>query len=307
MRQPTGEDLAAALARWRRWLVSERRLGPRSIAAYGRDVDAAIAFLSGHLGRAVDLAALAAIAPRDVRAWLAQRHGRGYARTSTARAMAALRGLFRFLDREGLVHNPALTAVRTPRLERRLPRPIDADQARRLADDAAEEPLAWIGARDTALLLLLYGAGLRIGEALALDAGVLRSAERRLIVHGKGGKQRLVPLLPVVAAALAAYAGQCPWPLEPGCPLFYGARGKRLQPAIVQRKVQRLRLALGLPDSATPHALRHSFATHLLGGGADLRAIQELLGHVSLSTTQGYAAVASDSLRRLYLKAHPRA
>jgi len=307
MRQPSGEDLAAALALWRRWLVSERRLGPRSVTAYERDVDATIAFLSDHLGRQLDLAALAALAPRDVRAWLAARHGRGYARTSTARAMAALRSLFRFLDREGLVHNPALAAVRTPRLERRLPRPIDAAQARRLADDAAEEQHAWIGARDTALLLLLYGAGLRIGEALALDAAVLRSAATHLLVRGKGGKQRLVPLLPVVVDALAAYAGQCPWPLEPGRPLFYGARGKRLQPAIVQRKVQRLRLALGLPESATPHALRHSFATHLLGSGADLRAIQELLGHASLSTTQGYAAVASDSLRHLYLKAHPRA
>jgi integrase/recombinase XerC len=307
MLPPSGEDLAAALGLWRRWLASERRLGARSVAAYTRDVDAAIGFLSTHLGQPVDLAALAAIAPRDVRAWLAARHGRGYARTSTARAMAALRSLFRFLDREGLMHNPALSAVRTPRLERRLPRPIEPSQARRLADDAAEEKLAWIGARDTALLILLYGAGLRIGEALALDAAVLRSAETRLRVRGKGGKQRLVPLLPVVRDALAAYAGQCPWPLEPGCPLFYGARGKRLQPAIVQRKVQRLRLALGLPDSATPHALRHSFATHLLGDGADLRAIQELLGHASLSTTQGYAAVASDSLRQLYLKAHPRA
>jgi integrase/recombinase XerC len=200
--------------------------------------------------------------------------------------------------------------MRTPRLPRRVPRPLSPDQAAELAETAGDARLAWVGRRDTALLLLLYGGGLRIGEALSLDRrdlGADPGRLRLLKVIGKGRKERLVPVLPAVAEALDAYLAGCPAPPLPDEPLFKGVRGGRLQQAVVQKRVRELRGILGLPESATPHALRHSFATHLLGGGADLRTIQELLGHASLSTTQGYTAVETRRLFELYSKAHPRA
>lgn len=304
-------DLAAALAAWRSWLADERRLSPRTVAAYRRDLATFVAFLGGHLGGGeVTLQALGRLALADLRAWLAARHNRRFAKTSTARAVAAVRGFFRFIDRRHGVHNPALKAMRTPRPSRRIPRPLSPDQAAELTESAGEAALPWVGRRDTALLLLLYGCGLRIGEALALDRRDLGQEPRRLRllrVLGKGGKERLVPVLPVVAEALAAYLAACPEPPLPGEAVFRGVRGRRLQQAVVQRRVRELRGLLGLPESATPHALRHSFATHLLGGGADLRAIQELLGHASLSTTQGYTAVETRRLFELYSRAHPRA
>jgi integrase/recombinase XerC len=258
----------------------------------------------------VTFAHLAQLTLTDFRAWLAERHKDEFARSSTARAVAAVRSFFRFLDRRHGVHNPALKAMRTPRLPRRVPRPLSPDQAEELAENAGEAGLPWVGRRDQALLLLLYGGGLRIGEALALDRADLGrdvAALRTLRVRGKGGKERLVPILPAVAEALAAYLAALPSPPLPGEPVFVGVRGKRLQPAVVQKRVRELRGMLSLPESATPHALRHSFATHLLGSGADLRAIQELLGHASLSTTQGYTAVETRRLFELYSKAHPRA
>jgi integrase/recombinase XerC len=304
-------DLASVAAEWRAWLAAERRLAARSVTAYGRDLAAFVAFLKGHLGEGeVTVAHLAGLTLADFRAWLAERHKDEFARSSTARAVAAVRGFFRFLDRRHGVHNPALKAMRTPRLPRRVPRPLSPDQAEELAENAGEAGLAWVGLRDKALLLLLYGGGLRIGEALALDRGDLGrdvAALRTLRVRGKGGKERLVPVLPAVAEALAAYLAAHPSPPLPAEPVFAGVRGKRLQPAVVQKRVRELRGMLGLPESATPHALRHSFATHLLGSGADLRAIQELLGHASLSTTQGYTAVETRRLFELYSKAHPRA
>ena len=245
----------------------------------------------------------------DFRAWLAERHRQGLARTSTARALAALRSFYRYLDREHGRHNPALKALRSPRLPRHLPRPLSVGQASQLLAAAPAARLDWIARRDAAVLLLLYGAGLRIGEALALErAAVGRDPARRLqlLVTGKGGRQRLVPVLPVIAAAIDDYLAACPYQ-EPAGPLFLGARGKRLQAPIVRRLMQELRRRLGLPESATPHALRHSFATHLLADGADLRTIQELLGHASLSTTQGYTGVDGARLMRLYHQAHPRA
>jgi integrase/recombinase XerC len=302
-------DLADVLAAWHGWLAGERRLAARSQIAYGHDLDAFIDFLGGHLGGPVSLADLATLTLSDFRSWLAARHAQGLARSSTARAMAAVRGFFRFIDRRHGIHNPALKAMRTPRLPRRVPRPLSAEQASELAENAGETSDTWVGSRDRALLLLLYGAGLRIGEALALDRRDLGrdpAALRVLRVRGKGSKERLVPILPIVAEALAVYVGSDS-AAGGSTPLFRGVRGGRLNAGILQRRVRELRGILGLPESATPHALRHSFATHLLGEGADLRAIQELLGHASLSTTQGYTAVDTRLLLDLYARAHPRA
>jgi integrase/recombinase XerC len=304
-------DLDAVAAEWRAWLGGERRLAARTLRAYDGDLQAFVAFLAPHLGSGeVALKDLAKLGLADFRAWLARRHNDGLARSSTGRAVAAVRSFFRFVDRRYGVHNPALKAMRTPRLPRRVPRPLSPDQAEGLAETATEARQPWIGHRDRALLLLLYGAGLRIGEALSLDRGDLGSNPAGLSVlrvRGKGGKERLVPILPAVAEALAGYVAAWPEPLPPDGPLFRGARGRRLHPAVVQKRVRDLRGLLGLPETATPHALRHSFASHLLGGGADLRAIQELLGHASLSTTQGYTAVETRRLFELYSKAHPRA
>ena len=304
-------DIAPVLAGWRAWLHAERRLAELTRSGYEEDLRAFLAFMAVHLGGAVDLGALADLRLADFRAWLAARHRDGYARRSTARAVAAVRGFFRYLDRRHGVHNPALQAMRTPRLPHRVPRPLAETDARDLILTARTEARApWVGLRDTALLLLLYGAGLRIGEALALnrrEIGVDPRALRSLRVRGKGNKERLVPILPVIAEGLAAYLAACPAPPLPDEPLFKGARGGRLQQGVVQRQVRQLRVGLGLPETATPHALRHSFATHLLGEGADLRAIQELLGHASLSTTQGYTEVDARRLAALYARAHPRA
>ncbi|MDX6752204.1 tyrosine recombinase XerC [Geminicoccaceae bacterium 1502E] len=304
-------DLAALAREWLAWIGEERRLAARTRLAYAQDLDGFLTFLAGHLGGAVTSEALAGLAPGDFRAWLAWRHGRGLARSSTARAMAAVRGFYRFLDRRHGIHNPALKAIRSAPYRRPLPRPLSAGQAVELAAAAGEtarEP--WIARRDEAVLLLLYGGGLRIGEALGLlrrDVGPRPLELQVLRVRGKGDRERLVPVLPVVAAGIDAYLAACPNPPAFDDPLFIGVRGKALQPAVIQGLVRRLRAALGLPETATPHALRHSFATHLLAGGADLRAIQELLGHQSLSTTQRYTAVDSERLLALYARAHPRA
>lgn len=308
---PAGPDLAPVIDGWRTWLRAERRVAALTLSGYDEDLRAFLDFLAQHRGGPIDLGTLAALRLADFRAWLAARHRQGYARRSTARAVAAVRGFFRYLDRQHGVHNPALQAMRTPRLPHRVPRPLAEVDARDLVVSAKTEARApWLGARDAALLLLLYGAGLRIGEALALDRrdlGFDPRVLRSLRVRGKGSKERLVPILPIVAEALAAYLAACPAPPLPDEPLFKGARGGRLQQGVVQRQVRQLRVGLGLPDTATPHALRHSFATHLLGEGADLRVIQELLGHASLSTTQGYTEVDARRLATLYARAHPRA
>jgi integrase/recombinase XerC len=302
-------EVAALAAAWLDGLAHEKRQAAATVKAYRTDLEGFLGFCALHLGEPPDAARLIGLRAADFRAWLANRHGKGLARTSTARALAALRSFYRYLDREQGWHNPALKALRTPRLPRRLPRPLSADQALQLLDASpAAARLDWLAKRDSALLLLLYGAGLRIGEALALNraaAGRDPAELRSLLITGKGGKQRLVPVLPVIAAAIADYLAAHPY--QEAAPLFLGARGKRLQAPIVRRLMQDLRRRLGLPESATPHALRHSFATHLLAGGADLRTIQELLGHASLSTTQGYTGVDGERLMCLYHQAHPRA
>ncbi len=306
-----GEEVAGLARAWLARLAAERRLAPRTVAGYRADLDEFLGFLARHRGGPVGSSELAALAPTDIRAWLADRQRRGYARSSTARALAAVRGFFRFVERELAVSCPAARAVRLGGVRRALPRPLSPEEAAALGEAAGRAPdrPAWIALRDRAILLLLWGTGLRIGEALGLSRGALGpepGSVRELTVRGKGGRERIVPVLPVVAEALAAYCAACPWPLPAARPLFRGARGGPLQPAVVQRLVRELRLALGLPETATPHALRHSFASHLLADGADLRVIQELLGHRSLSTTQVYTRVDAQRLRAVHARHHPR-
>ena len=300
-------DLRAALEDWQRWLGAERRTSAHTIDAYGRDVAAFLDFIRDHRGDTPDLAALADLAPADFRAWLASRLADGISRTSVTRAMSALRNLFRFLDRTGRVDNQALAAVKAPKPPRSVPKPLNAEDAVALLRRAMEiAPEPWIGARDVAILTLLYGCGLRIDEALSLDQRDAPAGDAMRII-GKGNKERIVPVLPVVTDAVRTYRSACPYPADPDRPLFYGARGARLNPGIVQRTMRTLRADLGLPETATPHALRHSFATHLLAGGGDLRTIQELLGHASLSTTQRYTDVDTQRLIEVYDRSHPRA
>jgi len=299
--------LAKSLAEWRDWLAVERRLSSHTLDGYGRDIAAFLGFLSSHLGKAPGLDDLAALTPADIRAYLARRHAGGIAKSSQARGLSALKSLFGFFDRRGILHNPVLKLIRAPRLPKTLPKPLGAEEALETLSAAAtmqSEP--WMAARDVALFTLLYGCGLRLGEALGLTRGRAPCGSSMMIT-GKGNKTRLVPLLPAVVQAVEDYLGQCPYALKAEDPLFVGARGGPLNPGVVQRQMRRLRAMLGLPDSATPHALRHSFATHLLAGGGDLRTIQELLGHSSLSTTQRYTAVDEAALTAVYDNAHPRA
>jgi integrase/recombinase XerC len=302
-------DAAQAAEDWYRWLVDEKRTAPLTLEAYRRDLSAFLAFVRDHVGAPPGLEALAGLRTADFRAWLASRADPRdpYARTSTARALSAVRGFFRFLDKRGLAHNPAIGSVRTPKLPHAIPKPLTEAEAGDLLDLVATEARQpWVAARDLAVLTLLYGCGLRIAEAIGLNRRDTPAAET-MVITGKGDKQRLVPVLPVVRQAIDAYLAVCPHPLGPDDPLFVGVRGGRLNARTVQALVQKLRGLLGLPESATPHALRHSFATHLLAGGGDLRAIQELLGHASLSTTQRYTDVNAEQLLKVYDRAHPRA
>lgn len=302
------EDLSAAIARWCDWLETERRVSPHTLAAYGRDLASFLEFLTEHRGGIPDLASLTGLLPADFRAWLARRAADAIGRGSNARALSTLRNFFRFLERRGLAKNTALIAVKSPKLPKPVPKALTAAEAQTALDGVAGmEREAWVAKRDLAILTLLYGAGLRIGEALSLRRLDAPAAGATLSVTGKGNKTRLVPILPAVADAIAAYVAACPRPLSKEGPLFVGARGGPLHPRLVQGAMARLRAALGLPEHATPHALRHSFATHLLAGGGDLRSIQELLGHASLSTTQRYTKVDAARLLAVYDEAHPRA
>jgi integrase/recombinase XerC len=299
--------LAAACGDWLAWLGHERRASRHTLDAYARDVAAFLGFVAGHHGRAVDVGLLASLTRGDLRAWLARRHADGLSTASSARALSAVKTLFRYAARQHHWTNEAVLAFRGPKIPRALPRPLGEDDARATLETIeamADEP--WIAARDTAVVTLLYGCGLRIGEALALNRDVLPIGDT-LRVLGKGRKQRDVPVLPAVRAALDAYMRQCPHAGGKRAPLFLGARGGRLRPEIVQLRLRQLRAALGLPDHATPHALRHSFATHLLSAGVDLRAIQDLLGHASLTTTQRYTGVDAERMLDVYARAHPRA
>ena len=293
---------------WLENLARERRLSGHTLDAYERDTRQFLTFMTGHLGGPTTLRDVEALRPADFRAFLAARRKEGSGARSVARNLAGIRSFLRHLEKKGLVNAAGASAVRSPKQPKSLPKPLSDKQAITAVSNESQlhdEP--WIAARDAAVMTLLYGCGLRISEALDLTPADVRTGTTTLRITGKGNKTRLVPLLPVVLEAVAKYRQLCPIHLDEGEPLFRGSRGGKLQPAIIQRAMQKLRGAFGLPETATPHALRHSFATHLLAGGGDLRTIQELLGHASPSTTQVYTGVDASRLLEVYDRAHPRA
>lgn len=295
--------MASLLTEYAAFLTDNRRMSPHSVRAYHATAERFCGFLELHWGGMVDRAALAKISAADLRAFLANRRGDGLTNRSTARELSAVRHFLRFSLGDGA----SLPVLKGPRVQRSLPRPVSPDDVVALADDASQSASeSWIGARNWALLLLLYGSGLRVSEATGLSGGILPLGTT-LRVIGKRRKTRIVPLLEQVKTAIEDYISLCPYPATRDEPLFKGARGGPLSPAVVRRAVQGARGRLSLSERTTPHALRHSFATHLLAGGADLRSLQELLGHASLSSTQVYTAVDTAMLLDEYLNAHPRA
>jgi integrase/recombinase XerC len=289
-------------------LRHERGAAEKTLQAYARDVRQFLDFLTNHLRHTPCLADLDRIDAKTVRALLAARRRTGAVSRSLARTLSALRQLFRWLEAQELAENRAVLQIASPKIPHSVPKPLTVDKAAGVVEAGAGAELDWIQARDTAVLLLLYGAGLRIAEALSITAKEAPTGMREVLrIKGKGGKERVVPVLPLVREAVERYVALCPYPLDSDEPVFRGAKGGPLSPRIIQLAMERLRASLGLPDTATPHALRHSFATHLLSAGADLRQIQELLGHSSLSTTQAYTEVDRERLLAVYDAAHPRA
>lgn len=299
-------DLKAALLSWEEWLRLEKRLSHHTLRGYCNDVADFITFFCTHLGREAGMNDLADAALVDFRAWLSQRAGAGASAQTRSRALSSLRNLLRWMDKTGRMHNPAINHLGNPKIRKKLPRPLPVADAFAVLDESAARA-DWTGLRDRALFTLLYGCGLRIDEALSLNRGDLPAADEMLRVRGKGDKERMLPMLAQVRAALDDYIGCCPFAGDNDAPLFIGVRGGRLAQGVAQRNMRKLRATLGLPDTVTPHALRHSFASHLLAGGGDLRTIQELLGHASLSTTQRYTDIDQEELLRVYMDAHPRA
>lgn len=290
---------------WLSMLAHERRASPNTLRAYGDDLSRFLGFLHIHLGGTINERALARVAPADIRAFITDRRADGLGARGVQRALAAIRSFYRWLARENILDNPAPRAVRTPRIKRGLPRPLSENDAARALEEAGEHDVEWLAARDVALLTLLYGAGLRISEGLSLKRGDVPLG-RTLSILGKGRKERSVPILPAVSQAIADYAAKIPFTGAKDAPLFVSRRGKPMSPREAQALMQKLRGRLGLSEKATPHALRHSFATHLLANGGDLRSVQELLGHASLSTTQTYTLVETSKLMDVYKNAHPR-
>lgn len=317
-------DLAERLTQWHDFLRYEKALSRHTLRAYQGDVAQFLEFLMGHLGRPPSLNDLSEVSIRDFRSWLSRKAMDGAGNASRARSLSGVKNFLGWLDKQGILHNAAVSVVRTPKLAHKIPRPLLEKQAFDLLEQAGADE-GWIALRDKALFTLLYGAGLRIDEALSLNIkdftlslnpspfrereGAQREGEGTgfLIVTGKGNKQRQVPILAIVQRAISDYLATRPGTAEPDSPLFIGAQGKRLNQGVAQRAMRQIRVNLGLPDTATPHALRHSFATHLLENGANLREIQELLGHASLSTTQRYTEINAKELLAIYKKAHPRA
>jgi integrase/recombinase XerC len=303
-----GGDLAAAVADWLAHLAHERGAADNTLTAYARDLRQFTGYLQHRFGRAPCLGDLPRLELKVFRGFLAERRRHGVESRSLARTMSALRQFFRWLEAEEIVASRTVRQVARPRIAHSVPKPLTVAKAAAVVDGGATADLDWIAARDTAVLLLLYGSGLRISEALGLKLEDAPTPERDVLrVVGKGGKERLVPVLPVTRQAVARYLALCPYPLSRGEALFRGAKGGPLSPRLIQLAMERMRAVLGLPATATPHALRHSFATHLLSAGADLRQIQELLGHASLSTTQIYTEVDRERLLAVYDAAHPRA
>ncbi|MGL4397408.1 MAG: tyrosine recombinase XerC [Hyphomicrobium sp.] len=303
-----GGDLAAATRAWLAHLEVEKGASAATTTAYERDVRQFLSFLKSHLGYTPCLADLDRLNAKTVRAFLAKRRKAGAVSRSLSRTLSALRTFFRWLEQQDSAHNRAVMQVALPKIAHSVPKPLNVDAAGRVIAGDGYDDADWIWARDKAVLLLLYGAGLRISEALNLTPATAPLDGRDvMIIRGKGGKERMVPALAIVSAALQRYVALCPFPLDAQAPLFRGARGGPLSPRLIQLTMARMRDTLGLPETATPHALRHSFATHLLSAGADLRQIQELLGHASLSTTQIYTEVDRERLLAVYDRAHPRA
>ncbi|MDG2204429.1 MAG: tyrosine recombinase XerC [Alphaproteobacteria bacterium] len=298
-----------AIAAWQDWLRHERRAAKNTIVSYEYDLKGFFLFLRDHLGYPPGLGDLAGLTTMDFRGYLAGRNADGLARTSTARAVSTLKGFFRFLERREFAENAAIHALRSQKIPKSVPKALTAEDAMEALNEVeslSDEP--WVGKRDKAFLFLLYGCGLRIGEAIGLNRGQLGGPGSDMVrVLGKGAKERVVPVLPVVQGVIVDYLALCPYNLKADDPLFVGVRGARLNPGVAQKQVRMVRKLLRLPETATPHALRHSFATHLMAGGGDLRTIQELLGHKSLSTTQRYTDVDVARLQSVYANAHPRA
>nr|WP_256386282.1 tyrosine recombinase XerC [Kiloniella sp. EL199] len=294
---------------WLSWHRNEKRSSDKTIEAYAQDIRSFLNFLAGHGGHTLTLKSINQLEIHDFRSWLAARSGQNLSKISTARALSAVRGLFKWMNRQQLINNHALDILRTPKKPHTVPKALTKEEAQQVMDQSSElQDDTWVGLRDQAVLLLLYGCGLRISEALDLNQeDAPRKGQDFLRVKGKRNKERLVPVLPIIIDAIESYQASCPFAKDQNAPLFFGVKGKRLSPRIIQLQTQKLRGLLGLPESATPHALRHSFATHLLSNGGDLRAIQELLGHNSLSTTQRYTDVDADELLKVYDKAHPSA
>lgn len=301
-------DLNHRVGLWLDHLSDERRLSDKTLIAYERDLRQFLRFLTDHLGGAPSLKDIETLKPADFRAFLARRRRTGAQSRSLARGLAGIRSFLKFLERRGEVNAAAASAIRPPRQPRSLPKPVSVkDAADITSGDLAMESAPWIEARNAAVLTLLYGCGLRLAEALSLTGGTAPRADTKsLRIRGKGGKERIVPILPIVSEAIELYLKRCPYVISKQGPLFLGARSGPLNPRLVQLAMEKLRGALGLPQSATPHALRHSFATHLLAGGGDLRTIQELLGHASLSSTQIYTEIDASRLLDAYDLAHPR-
>ncbi|CAN0054295.1 unnamed protein product [Phaeothamnion confervicola] len=303
----THGDLAAATERWLDHLVLERGHSDLTREAYARDIAHLAHYLTRQLGRPPGMSDLAALDARAFRGFMASRRQSGASSRTLARTMSALRTFFRWLENDEIIRNRAILAVALPKIGHSVPKPLTVDKARAVVDGGMAAEIDWVSARDVAVLLLLYGSGLRISEAVGLKVKDAPTAERDVLrITGKGGKERAVPVLPVAIAAIDRYRALVPYMLERDGRLFLGAKGGPLSPRLIQLAMERLRAELSLPDTATPHALRHSFATHLLSTGADLRQIQELLGHASLSTTQIYTEVDRDRLLAVYDASHPR-
>ena len=296
-------EIKQLIAQWQSWLLNERRYSPHTLDAYSRDLSGFFDFAAEHLGKVPETADLAKLEVRDFRAYLSQRAARHIDKSSLARELSTLKNFFKWLARYDILRNPALSVIRTPRRAKVLPKALEVNDTFNVIDEAQNlASNSWQGLRDTAIFTLLYGCGLRISEALSLNVGDIGNNDF-LRIKGKGNKERIVPLLPVVVENINKYLAECPYQPKQGEPLLLGARGDRLVPRIIQRQMQKIRAYLGLPDNLTPHALRHSFATHLLAEGTDLRSIQELLGHASLTTTQRYTDVQIETLKKEYDKA----
>lgn len=301
-------EVADAIARWLDHLVLERGHAALTGEAYQRDLAHFTAYLARHLGHMPELADLSGLNAKTFRGFMASRRAMGASSRTLARTMSALRTFFRWLETDEILRNRTILAVSLPKFGHSVPKPLTVDKARAVVEGGMTAELDWVTARDVAVLLLLYGSGLRISEALGIKAKDAPTPDRDVLrIVGKGGRERAVPVLPVTVEAVTRYREMVPYTLEPNGPLFLGAKGGPLSPRLIQLAMERMRGELSLPDTATPHALRHSFATHLLSTGADLRQIQELLGHASLSTTQVYTEVDRDRLLKIYDAAHPRA